>query len=132
MPLLSELGWIWEVVKLLGRFAPLADRLAPHANPQLPLVAIDALDQEIQEQLMTLRGRLEAPMNDLRKQVQEQNLKLHQIEEELHGLQHELGSTLKLAREIKEEMSVLRLWLFVALGTSTLTAILVLVLLLRH
>jgi hypothetical protein len=131
MPL-AELGWILEVIKLLGRFAPLADRLVTRGSPQLPATTIDALDMEIQDELATLRSRLEAPMNDLRKRVQEQNLRLHQIQEELHSVQSELHSTLKLTREIMDEMAALRLWLFVTLGTAGFCALLLVFLLLRH
>jgi len=132
MPLLLELGWILEVIKLLGRFAPLADRLVSHAPKELPPPTIDALDAELQDQISILRNRFEAPMNDLRKQVQEQNLKLHQIQQDLHNLHAEVSNAQKLAQEIKHELATFRLLLLITLSTAGVSVILVLFLLLRH
>lgn len=131
MPLLSEAAWIWEALKLLLRFAPHAEKFITRRVASRP--EIDGTGAEIYQQLAGTQASLEAQLNDLRRQAQEQNLKLNQIHDEMCGLQQQLEASLTLVRETRREIAALGLWLWVTAGTSLLIAILVLILLfLRH
>ena len=126
MPTLSEIGWIWEGVKLLLRFAPAAEKLVTNRLS----AGVDSSQTEIQlfEQFQETQADLEAQLNDLRKQSQEQNLKLNQIQVEIHGLQQQLEVSLTHIREARNDLARLWFWVRVTAGSSLLTAVLLILL----
>ncbi len=127
MPLLSELAWIWEGIKLLRRLAPVVERFVTGVQPGLRLE--DGVSEaDVRDQIAHAHAGLEARLNDLRKQEQEQNLKLNQVQEEIRGLQQQLEASLTLLRETSRQIATL--WIWLRITASLLAAVLVFVLIL--
>ena len=131
MPFLSEFAWILQAFRLLRRFAPLLERVVLGDRPALPPGARES-NTALSDQIADTHALLEARLNDLRKQAQEQNLKLNQIQDDLHGLQNQLDASLTLLRETKREIAALLPWLLASVVLSLAAVVFLVILVVRH
>lgn len=131
MPSFTELAWILEALKLLRRFAPLVERFIA-GDRQAFGSAIEPFGAEVRQIVGDSQARLEAQINDLRKQTQEQHLKLNQLQEQVGRVQQDCEHALELARESGRQLAALGKWVKMTAAFAILSSLLAMTLLLRR